>query len=91
MLTSTRGDDDGLVPLLARSAPLLRRAVAVLVEAVGPHLPDVARGDLADGAEALVRLCVSHLVQPSGDVDATALRLARVAWRYLGLAEPSSS
>lgn len=88
VLTSTRGDDAGLVPLLARSAPLLRRAVEVLVEALGPHVPQVSPQDLVDSAEVLVRLCVSHLVQPSGDRETTAWRLARVCWRYLSLPEP---
>lgn len=89
VLTSTRSDDAGLVPLLARSAPLLRRAVDVLVGALGPHLPPQPGSDLEDAAEALVRLCVSHLVQPSGDAASTALRLGRVCWRYLGLVEPT--
>ena len=87
VLTSTRADDAGLVPLLARSAPLLRRSVEVLVAALGPLVPRPQ--ELPDAAEVLVRLCVSHLVQPSGDVASTSLRLARVACRYLGLSEPS--
>ncbi|MCW2607014.1 MAG: TetR family transcriptional regulator [Frankiales bacterium] len=87
VLTSTRADDAGLVPLLARSVPLLRRAVEVLVDALGPQLPDTPAEDLADAAELLVRLCVSHLVQPSADVERTALRLARTACRYLSLPE----
>ncbi|MCW2779338.1 MAG: hypothetical protein JWN17_3063 [Frankiales bacterium] len=89
VLTSSRGDDAGLVPLLARSVPLLRRAVEVLVASLGPHLPDVAHEDLADTAETLVRLCVSHLVQPSADAATTSLRLARTAWRLLGLEPPA--
>lgn len=85
VLTSTRSDDAGLVPLLARSVPLLRRAVQVLVAALAPHLPGTPEEDLTDAAEVLVRLCVSHLVQPTGDAATTSARLARVAERYLGL------
>lgn len=85
VLTSSRRADDGLVPLLATSAPLLRRAVAVLVEALGPHLPGTPEQELAEVADTLVRLVVSHLVQPGPDPEQTAQRLARVARRCLAL------
>ncbi|MCU1693354.1 MAG: TetR family transcriptional regulator [Frankiales bacterium] len=88
VLTSTRGDDVGLVPLLATSAPLLRRAVEVLVAALGPLLPGTPPEVLGEVADTLVRLCVSYLVQPAGDPEETSQKLARVARRCLALPDP---
>ena len=86
MLTSTRTDDVGLLPLLTtRSAPLLEAATEVLVGWLRTHLPDLDPRDVGEAADALVRLVVSHLVQPAGDPGDTAERLARVALRVLGL------
>lgn len=86
VLTSTRGDEAGLLPLLTtRSAPLLDAATAVVVAWIVEQLPGTPEADAAEAADALVRLVVSHLVQPAADTDETARRLARVATRLLGL------
>ena len=39
-------------------------------------------------ADALVRLTVSHLLQPLDDTDTTVTRLTRLATRCLGLPDP---
>lgn len=84
VLTSTRGDDSGLLPLLTtRSAPLLEAASTVLFSFLTERMPDRSPDDVAQTADALVRLVVSHLVQPAGPYDQTAERLARVARRML--------
>ena len=84
VLTATRGDDAGLLTLLTtRSAPLLHAASAVVVDVLGPRLPG-REAELAETADVLVRLVVSHLVQPADDPAGTAAHLARVAVRVLG-------
>lgn len=85
-LTSTRGDQDGLLPLLTtRSAPLLETASAVVVAWLVEHFPERSRSEAAEAADALVRLVVSHLVQPGVDIEATSAQLARVTLRTLGV------
>ena len=89
VLTSTRGGDESLLPLLTtRSAPLLTAATTALSGWFARHFPELPAADVADGVDALVRLTVSHLVQPAGDERETAERLARVAVRYLQAALP---
>lgn len=85
-LTSSRGDQDGLLPLLTtRSAPLLETASAVVVGWLVEHFPERSTREAAEAADALVRLVVSHLVQPGSDIEATSEQLARVALRTLGV------
>jgi AcrR family transcriptional regulator len=86
VLTSTRGDDAGLLPLLTtRSAPLLEAAGGVLSGWLSRALPDHDERDVVEAADALARLVVSHLVQPAGTPDEIAERLARGALRVLQL------
>jgi len=89
ILTSARAGDDDLLPLLTtRSAPVLAAATQTLVSWFGEHFPDLDREDLADSADALARLAVSHLVLPTDDRAGTARRLTRVALRCLQLDAP---
>lgn len=84
VLTSTRAGDDSLLPLLTtRSGPLLEAATAALTSWFAEHFPDLDDDAVAESADALVRLVVSHLVLPAGDPAATARRLARLATGYL--------
>lgn len=86
VLTSTRGDDAGLLPLLTtRSAPLLDAAGGLVGGWLRARLPGHDERDVAEAADALARLVVSHLVQPAGSPEQTAERLARVALRVLRL------
>ena len=89
ILTSARAGDDDLLPLLTtRSAPVLTAATQTLVAWFGAHFPELDLEDLADSADALARLTVSHLVLPAEDRTRTARRLTRVALRCLGLDLP---
>lgn len=89
ILTSARAGDDDLLPLLTtRSAPVLAAATATLVGWFGDHFPTLDPEDLADSADALARLAVSHLVLPAEDRTRTAQRLTRVALRCLRLDVP---
>lgn len=86
VLTSTRGGDDSLLPLLTtRSGPLLEAASAALTGWFGAHFAQLDQATVAEGVDAVVRLVVSHLVLPVGSPADTARRLARVATRYVGL------
>ncbi len=86
ILTSARAGDDDLLPLLTtRSAPVLTAATQTLVSWFGVHFPALDAEDLADSADALARLAVSHLVLPAEDRTRTAQRLTRVALRCLRL------
>lgn len=89
VLTSTRGGDDSLLPLLTtRSGPLLEAATQALSGWFLEQLPQLPPDDVAEGVDAVVRLVVSHLVLPAGPPEQTAGRLARVATRYLGVEPP---
>lgn len=89
VLTSTRNDDAGLLPLLTtRSQPLLDASHEVVQQGLLTRFPDADEVAVADAADALVRLVVSHLVQPAADAEQTALRLVRIVLRNLG--EPAA-
>lgn len=86
VLTSTRGGDDSLLPLLTtRSGPLLEAATAALSGWFAEHFPALDEEEVGESVDAVVRLVVSHLVLPAADPETTARRLARVATRYLGV------
>lgn len=87
VLTSTRQGGGSLLPTLTtRSAPLLAASTAALSGWFAQHFPDLPAADVAEGVDALVRLTVSHLVQPAADPAGTAERLAKLAVRYLAAA-----
>ena len=89
VLTSTRGGDESLLPLLTtRSGPLLEAATGALSAWFSSHLPQLPAEEVAEGVDAVVRLVVSHLVLPTAPPEQTARRLARLATRYLGLETP---
>jgi len=86
ILTSARDGADELLPLLTtRSAPVLQAATSALVAWFDQHLPDLDPRDLADAADTVVRLAVSHLVLPTADRTTTARRLARITLLCLRL------
>lgn len=89
ILTSARAGDNEALPLLTtRSAPILSAATGTLVAWFHAHFPGLDDEDVADSADALARLAVSHLVLPAEDAAATARRLARIALRCLRLDLP---
>ena len=89
VLTSTRDDAAGLLPLLTtRSAPLIDSARRVVVAWLAEHV-DADLRDVEEAADAAVRLVISHLVAPAGASAQTADHLTRVVLRYLGQAAPA--
>lgn len=88
ILTSTRGgDDDLLAHLTTRSEPLLVTARTLLDAYAAQAWPQIAAADRDLAVEAVVRLTVSHIVQPSGPPPATAARLALGLTRMARLPE----
>ena len=84
ILTSARGGADELLPYLTtRSELLLAAATAVIGEWARTHLPEHAPRVVAVAAESIVRLVVSHIVQPSQAPEQTADDLTDVLVRLL--------
>ena len=72
------GDSDLLLLLASKSGPVLPLAVSVLADWFGQHFPEVPDQLLSELIEALVRLTLSHLMQPTHDIPQTLGMLARV-------------
>lgn len=82
ILTSSRGGEDDLIAhLTTRSEPLLTTATTMLDAYAAEAWPHVDAESRALALETVVRLAVSHIVQPSAPTDATAARLARILAR----------
>ncbi|MET7423538.1 hypothetical protein [Dactylosporangium sp. NPDC005555] len=74
--------DDLLPYLTTRSSLVLAMAGPVIVEWAATHLPGHDPGVVALAADSIVRLVVSHIVQPSSDPSSaplSALSSARTA------------
>jgi AcrR family transcriptional regulator len=75
-----------LLPFLTtRSSPVLQAATSVIVAWFAEHVPELDGDTTQEGADALVRLVVSHLVLPADDPSRTAAQLAGLAMKYLEL------
>jgi AcrR family transcriptional regulator len=89
VLISSRDADaaasTGILPLLTTSAPLLELASRSLANWLSVHLPGGEDDEVADAADALVRLTVSHLALPTMSKSQTAQKITTVGLRYLGL------
>lgn len=85
ILTSARGVDQDLLPLLTTdAAPVFRAASETLVAWFSVHFPEFSHGDVGPAVDALVRLTVSHIVMPADEsLDQTASRLASLALRFI--------
>ncbi len=85
ILTSARGVDQDLLPLLTTdAAPIFRAASETLVAWFSVHFPQFPQGDVETAVDALVRLTVSHIVMPAEEsLDQTAARLASLALRFI--------
>lgn len=83
ILTGTGSED--LLPLMTtRAEPVLFEARRRIIEHTlrqWPHLDPAAVADIAD---AVVRLTMSHIVLPMDPPEIVAARLARLVTRYLG-------
>ncbi len=82
--TSTRGGADELLPFLTtRSGVVLAVAGAVVSEWAAVHLPHLGEDVVGAAADAIIRLTVSHIVQPVAGPEDSADALAEVFVRLL--------
>ena len=80
------GADNDLLPFLTTdAAPLIDAAKQVIVSRIS-RFPDLAMtsGELDAAVDAIVRLVLSHVMQPAGSAARTADDLAWIAARVLG-------
>ncbi|XVQ15239.1 TetR family transcriptional regulator [Spirillospora sp. CA-255316] len=83
VLTGAGGDE--LLPLLTtRAEPVLFTASARIIDHALEQWPEMRREELAEIADAAVRLTMSHLVLPSEPPERVAQFIARMVTRYLG-------
>ena len=88
IVSATHGADTELLPLLTtNSASLLAGAKAVVAARLTAYDVPLAPADLEAGIDMIVRVVLSHVMQPSGPPAVTADSIAWVAARVLG-AEP---
>jgi len=84
IVSATHGADTELLPLLTTHAgALLSTAKAVLVERVAPYDVDLSPAGLDAAIDMVVRVVLSHVMQPSGPPDRTATDIAWIANRVL--------
>ncbi len=84
VVSATHGADTELLPLLTTHSESLLAAVKVVVgERVAPYEVDLAPGRLDAAIDMVVRVVLSHVMQPSGAPAATAEDLAWIAARVL--------
>lgn len=70
VLSAAHGGTQDLLPLLAvQSEPVLERALAVMQREAGERYGGLGLARLPDLVEVVVRLTLSHLIQPSGPVE----------------------
>ncbi|NBM15043.1 TetR/AcrR family transcriptional regulator [Streptomyces sp. GC420] len=82
ILTSSRGGDEDLLShLTTRSEPLLDTAIGMLTAYTAEVWPEIDAHSRDLAVEAVVRLTVSHLVQPVLPSDLSAERIAEITMR----------
>lgn len=77
LISSRGGEDDLMAHLTTRSEPLLETASAMLTAYAVEEWPFIDPDSLDLAVEAVVRMTVSHIVQPVAASDVTAARIAR--------------
>ena len=84
IVSATHGADTELLPLLTTHAgALLSTAKLVVVERVAPYDVGLRGPELEAAIDMVVRVVLSHVMQPSGSPAATADDIAWVAARVL--------
>ena len=84
VVSATHGADTELLPLLTTNAqPLLETAKLVLGERVAAYDTGLDAPRLDSGTDMVVRLVLSHVMQPSGTPTDTADAIAWIAGRVL--------
>lgn len=84
VVSATHGADTELLPLLTtHSSQLLDLAKAVVGERVAAYRPPLTPAELDGAIDMVVRVVLSHVMQPSGTPARTAASLAFVSRRVL--------
>ena len=84
IVSATHGADTELLPLLTTHAgALLSTAKAVVVERVAPYDVPLAPAQLEAAIDMVVRVVLSHVMQPSASPSRTADDIAWIAARVL--------
>ena len=84
IVSATHGADTELLPLLTTHAgTLLSTAKGVLVDRVAPYGVGLSTPELDAAVDMVVRVVLSHVMQPSGPPAATADDIAWIARRVL--------
>lgn len=79
VLTSARGgEDDLLAYLTTRPEPVFNTATAMLDAYAADAWPEVDAESRSLAVETIVRLTVSHIVQPGASPEESARRIARI-------------
>jgi AcrR family transcriptional regulator len=85
VVSATHGADTELLPLLTtHSTPLLELAKAVVAERVATYPANLTPEQVEGMIDLVVRVVLSHVMQPSGTPEQTAASLAFLARRVLG-------
>lgn len=88
IITSARGGDDSLLPLLTtRSEPVLHAASATLTDYATAHYPHLDPDRVRVVVDSVVRLTVSHIVLPVESPDTIGRRLGQLVIDGLHLPE----
>jgi len=86
VVSASHGADTELLPLLTtHSEALVETAKAVVSERVAPFSVALTSTELEGAIDIIVRVVLSHVMQPSGTPDQTADALAFFSGRVLGL------
>ncbi len=84
VVSATHGADTELLPLLTtHSTQLLELAKAVVGERVAAYKPPLTPAELDGAIDMVVRVVLSHVMQPSGTPARTAASLGFVSRRVL--------
>jgi AcrR family transcriptional regulator len=84
IVSATHGADTELLPLLTTHAgALLSTSKAVIVERVAPYDVELSPTQLDAAIDAVVRVVLSHVMQPSASPERTADDVAWIAGRVL--------
>jgi AcrR family transcriptional regulator len=84
IVSATHGADTELLPLLTTHADsLLATAKAVIVDRVAPYDIALTPAQLEAAIDMVVRVVLSHVMQPTGPPDRTADDIAWIADRVL--------
>lgn len=88
VLTGTGSED--LLPLFTTQAePMLFAARTRIIEHAYQHWPDLDREAVAEVADAVIRLTLSHTLLPHEPPERVARVVARIVTSYLGAAPPA--